>query len=1765
MSHGQPGWAERPGESCLVSRATPFESSQKHAIKCTAVAESHIPDDPDQPAGGATPSVEPKSRGNSEAFVPRVIEEHVEPDPIDQPPREDTSKIDVDLYLLSPEPTTVIRHPKFQLSSYDLVINTIYKILICLSCRRCIEPHTAETHVGLHISDVVVPEGMAEELMKEFDLLSVEDIPIPKNMPAPIFGLQIIEERCYFCTRCKHGFTNRNSLRSHQNTKGRCHRPDGEENAHFIGHGQRFTDGAFNSIFPVDPTKLPLRSDADPTPLDIYQSAPVPAFDYRNIPFAIPTRELDLNSFAYREGWKAHVAGWTPAQIAESCRGSTPADDLDTLKDNVVSYIKTVQPEIAKCEGFGLQKLMANVGLSDSLAGFNKLSPDSCKKYGLLLWRLVFNLLRQIAGEDPPPYPYPLTETQTARLNSLLRGWRYNAPAAKMESLVHSAVNSLYSHRNNNNQLDKFFSSVSCFAVLISWTDTGGLRPASTITSLLMQLIYANRTTQMLEMRVLMDADETLDRYGAYEKVKIFLQDMQETPMSFLFNVYCLLKVIRSDESAEGDVLWCDVNGMELTFLEKRIQIPQFKTLYLKHMVEYDAIVKDDILMGRDLSPELLRLNLDVRELMDDPKNRAPGHCFIDNRQNQCGDWSELLAHFLLSDPTFAAKYTYIHNGQLVWRPGPSFKLLKTCDRASDELVLAWIVGAAACGRGTDMANECLRNSSGSTIRNVQILYRNLCFVGLQDKTSHQRLTDRYVPSAPPTLLAQKWLFNLAVIRPFQVYLARQLLGETEALRFHEYLHPRLGQNLSSASLSSMLGDSTQETLGCRLPITNWRKIMGTIAKRHANSRDFELNKNYYFDIVAHHTTGTADAVYQQAGGNVAGISPRHIVGCINYSISWQKLTGIDEGFPLSVQSVGADEEETVPFTGEALPVAHIDPRALATEVFKSLQPDLTRFIQQQIANSIISSQALYWPKPIPAYAPHELRELCDIQPHPSRATQISGALHCDNFIFSCWQQQVLLEKMLARTTNILAILRCGSGKTFLTFLAAKVYNAGRTTIVILPHSGLHSDFVRRADELQITCSKWDSRGNFDPNAKIIWAAVEHLEFDAFDAFLSQLALAQRIDRIAFDEVHKVLTDAHYRKVFLKFGILGKYGAPILAGSGTIPPHLMPQFFKASGIDAWDIVRMSISRPNIILSVKLCDNKDDLQRKLINFVHSKTAQYDEYDRLMIFCQRVQQAIDIATLFGTEAYYSGNEENDNTLEGWRRGDFNIIVSSSLLGSGTDYAWVRNVINVGFPFTAFDLQQQFDRAGRDGECAEATTFVLRAEKVPHANEREVDLGEDVMYEWAHSDDCRRIMPSLYFDGVPTTCTTLNAAVFCDNCLAKRTRSAPEIPLQMPVSTFPNARALREQSPPRLTRPLPTHPRRHPAGPAAPTSKHSTIIPPDDTFFQPLSISTGARIKTPRQVFKFAAGQSRSITPPTYAEPPLGPNVHLAVVKRGAQSIYFPPPQQGKMQPLQFVDYVAHSTPELHPTSPSRFPKNPATPPRHRAAPNAHAVPSAAVSPPRFRDRNPAHAPSHFRPSVPAPPNPSTDPATLRAQHLAADRRISCIQKTFTLALDTLKDHCPPCWVLGLRWDHPRGTCRQNLADDENDKVWQAWHRKAFSFPEGYCWYCMIPQSKIDGWHPWVKSVPNCPHKNLIKPAIYAFLVANENSNLHLRDCPFIPDDVLNDDESFTLFRYWAVEHAPDLPGGNLLNIHRFFLWLVFQRRLIVVPPELAFLFP
>jgi superfamily II DNA helicase RecQ len=179
-------------------------------------------------------------------------------------------------------------------------------------------------------------------------------------------------------------------------------------------------------------------------------------------------------------------------------------------------------------------------------------------------------------------------------------------------------------------------------------------------------------------------------------------------------------------------------------------------------------------------------------------------------------------------------------------------------------------------------------------------------------------------------------------------------------------------------------------------------------------------------------------------------------------------------------------------------------PAVLSSTTISTISDNITNVVgarlEDQVQETVMKAMAemahTYFPK-IVANHSNDMVDFSEIVIPPCRLQQLRDFLRNPAAQFSCYEQAVLLELMLRRTQNVLGVLGTGLGKTLVILMQATLQN-NVVTIVVLPMSSLHDDFKRRALELGVSYSRWNSNGKFNPDVNVISVSIEHLGFPGF-------------------------------------------------------------------------------------------------------------------------------------------------------------------------------------------------------------------------------------------------------------------------------------------------------------------------------------------------------------------------------------------------------------------------------------------------------------------------------------------------------------------------------------------------------------------------------------------------------------------------------------------------------------------------------------------
>ncbi|KAJ6497931.1 hypothetical protein DFH09DRAFT_1103329 [Mycena vulgaris] len=1609
-------------------------------------------------------------------------------------------------YLYIPEDTTFTQHRDVPLRSYELVINVDYgNILICLTCGKL------------------------------FDLVTPHELKFPVGRIKPIFGLKLHPDALYFCSRCGHGFRSESSLRTHQ-SDARCARIGGEIDEHYIAYGQSF--GFTTSKFSVDVSLLARRADSSIDPSLIYSQTFAPEPDYSRLPTALPVNTQDLDQFHHREGWIDHLQGLTPVEIQLFTALPDERDHpyLPRLREYVLKLLQVVQGYMKKHCSHGLMRKMARVGVAEAADEFRVLLPNSLAEYSREVVRLLFNSIEQARGAIDTTY-YPLSEEQKKTLIQLHK--LLLLPSTRPEDaapILHHALFLLFAVEKEHGGVSNFQMAGICYLVARSMGPSEWIR-TSEIGRLVAKLMWATRGVILYAMERDM-ITEKLSTSAAYDRYKRFLIDGEDTLMAYLYNIAALIKSIRGEEYNEASCQISDEFGRELIFNGEMIKLDDISVLHDGLRAEYDKIILEEIFFGEPL-PSWFNDPIDIPSLVDDPRNNTAGYSFLDHPKNNFVPMFGIYGGWLLSCPIRAARFVDIIDGRVAWKAGPCYQLLLSFSKLRHLLCTRNIVDVGPSVRATEIARDLLRNLSGAAVRSLMLLFHLVCIVAVQDKTSHKILKKRFTPGAPTTETAIALIRSLVFFRRFESDLIRYFKGDLHAERYNMYLWPDIAANMSGDTISEDLGDATEKYLGVRLQILEWRGVTTAFMHYHGDPAA-DLPADSYYDLLANHSSGTARQRYGVDRASLANTPTHHIKGCPNATIKWQSLARISGTVPLRLSmsnaqrillpDVAADLGSSAPTPSEI--ISKSDVVAIVGETLRIYETSL----KDTLASTFAELATVYFPKPPPPPLPHSLRPISALQVHPSRLHALRDLLKKPHAIFHGPQGE-LVEKMQARGRHVLAILACDSGKTTMIMFQAKKFDAHLVTLVILPLSGLHRDFHKRATEHDLKIAV------FDPHAfllaRIGWILTNF-------KFARTLQLQKLLARIVIDEIHILLTSAAHREPMVRLIKILGIETQITGMSGSIPPQLFPAFCELTGTDSWDVIRMSTVRPNIRYGVVL-DDSDKYIARAVKYVKDRVANdYGPNDKAMVFC-RTRAIVDaVAELLGTTGYHAATPiaTQDRLFRDFVSGKQQVMVASSILGIGVDQP-VRDTVHIDVGHNLIDQTQEDNCAGRNGKNARCIYFLPHGRKPIRAEVGHL-FGAELLVPWAlNVTECRRLIISLFLDGVGVTCIELGTQKLCDNCRRQLKNSTPPpIALLTPISNSTLVDGGRHPRNKNLRRALlqllaaavqrPTIPR----GIKLLLSVRPFLerrTSPVRLKRQPRQIGPAEDEEEEREVFGIAP---RSLIRSATSQSPLQ--------RRPAAHSWDDP----MASPISTPSHRAR--PQISPSQGSR--PDPATlsltsftfrhnsdqsPERQRSLTQSGAEPINNPLP-----RNP---PSIQGSNTGPAPRVGLSISIAHAGYLAGERTELQFFSSLADAIEKLRLACSPCWARGIPdWaQHERENCPNPIGNSRDD-WFVGWVEGALRSKPGFCCGCCRPQGKPV--HPYVKELADCPHKHIIKAALFAFITAPADP-IHYTDLNTVPTQL----EDFEQIWQWGME-VERHSERKITNLLRLFHDLALARKLI-----------
>lgn len=185
-------------------------------------------------------------------------------------------------------------------------------------------------------------------------------------------------------------------------------------------------------------------------------------------------------------------------------------------------------------------------------------------------------------------------------------------------------------------------------------------------------------------------------------------------------------------------------------------------------------------------------------------------------------------------------------------------------------------------------------------------------------------------------------------------------------------------------------------------------------------------------------------------------------------------------------------------------------------------------------------------------------------------------------------KQKEAMMALAEGVSPLFIILPTGGGKS-LAFLLPALFEGKGTSVVITPLVALADDIYRRCREKRIDVCQF---GKGPPRAaKIVIAVCETAITKTFADFVLSIFVQDRLERIIYDEIHKVATDVSYRPKLERLRLLD-LPVQYVGLTATCPPSLLPKIEQALVFKDVTVIRDVVYKPKFGYGVTSYDDED---------------------------------------------------------------------------------------------------------------------------------------------------------------------------------------------------------------------------------------------------------------------------------------------------------------------------------------------------------------------------------------------------------------------------------------------------------------------------------------------------------------------------------------------------------------------------------------------
>ncbi|KJA20683.1 hypothetical protein HYPSUDRAFT_203652, partial [Hypholoma sublateritium FD-334 SS-4] len=195
-----------------------------------------------------TPSLEPRRKAHVDTQTHPQFNRTSDDDMMITPPRTSPQpamprkpdEIDVALYDITPDEGTVIHDSGYNFPAIGIIINTVFKVVICMECGEALDPVSICAHTRQHNPHNRPMPTIVEDLRERYGIVAPNELSYATQKVYPVFGIPIEPNLLHFCGKCHRGYNSVDSLRGHQSSGSRCEVPFAQRSS-YLSYGQKLT------------------------------------------------------------------------------------------------------------------------------------------------------------------------------------------------------------------------------------------------------------------------------------------------------------------------------------------------------------------------------------------------------------------------------------------------------------------------------------------------------------------------------------------------------------------------------------------------------------------------------------------------------------------------------------------------------------------------------------------------------------------------------------------------------------------------------------------------------------------------------------------------------------------------------------------------------------------------------------------------------------------------------------------------------------------------------------------------------------------------------------------------------------------------------------------------------------------------------------------------------------------------------------------------------------------------------------------------------------------------------------------------------------------------------------------------------------------------------------------------------------------------------------------------------------------------------------